>query len=156
MSERSSKQPDVFSVDRITELIELMKEHDLSEVDLRQEDMRIKLRRGAEGVFASPAPPIVTPQPPAADPNPAAEARAALVEITSPMVGTFYRASNPESPPYCNVGDHVVPDTTVCMIEAMKVFNEIPAELSGTVAEVCVENGEPVEFGQVLFRVKPD
>ena len=71
------------------------------------------------------------------------------------MVGTFYASASPDSPPFIKVGDHVGPQTTVCMVEAMKVFNEIPAEVSGQIVAVCVENGEPVEFGQVLFKVDP-
>ena len=73
--------------------------------------------------------------------------------IKSPMVGTFYAAPNPESPAYVKVGDHVGPETTVCIVEAMKVFNQIPAEVSGKIVAVLVENGEPVEFGQPLFKV---
>ena len=73
--------------------------------------------------------------------------------IKSPIVGTFYAAANPESPPYVKVGDHVGPETTVCIVEAMKVFNQIPAEVSGKIIAVLVENGQPVEFGQPLFKV---
>ena len=76
-----------------------------------------------------------------------------LAVIKSPIVGTFYTAPDPESPPYVKVGDHVGPETTVCLVEAMKVFNEIPAELSGKIVAVLVENGEPVEFGQAMFKV---
>src|SRR5690606_12894507 len=90
---------------------------------------------------------------------PAAAAAAAsdanLVEIKSPMIGTFYASSSPESPPFVKVGDHIGPTSTVCIIEAMKVFNEIPAEVSGLVVQVLVENGAPVEFGQPLFKIDP-
>ena len=75
-------------------------------------------------------------------------------EIKSPMVGTFYAAQSPEAPPYVTVGQEITPDTVVCIIEAMKVMNEIKAEISGVIAEVCAENGKPVQFGQALFRVK--
>ena len=161
MSERSPKKTkeDVFSVDRITQLVELMKAHDLSEIDLRQDEMQIRLRRGAEQVVQAVPPPAAAPAP---NPAPAASAPEAaapaenLIEIKSPMVGTFYRASGPEAPPYVNVGDHVSPETIVCLIEAMKVFNEVPAELAGTITQICVENGEPVEYDQVLFRLKAD
>ncbi len=79
-----------------------------------------------------------------------------LVEIVSPMVGTFYRAPAPDAPPYVEVGDHVSEGSTLCILEAMKLMNELEAEVEGTVKEVCVENAEPVEYGQVLFRVLPD
>jgi len=132
-----------------------------SEVDLRQGEQRIRIRRGAEplvtGGGASYAPPAVHSHgPPSAtssgSPSPAAE-DVDLQLIKSPMVGTFYTAANPESPPFIKVGDHVGPESIVCIIEAMKVFNEIPAEVSGQIAAVLVENGAPVEFGQPLFKV---
>jgi acetyl-CoA carboxylase biotin carboxyl carrier protein len=85
----------------------------------------------------------------------AAVADEALLVVKSPMIGTFYAAPSPDSPPYIKVGDHVGPTSTVCTIEAMKVFNEIPAEVSGQVVAVLVENGEPVEFGQPLVKVDP-
>ena len=89
-------------------------------------------------------------------PNPLLPTKARLLLISSPMVGTFYAAASPDSPPFVKVGDHVGPETTVCIIEAMKVFNEIPAECSGQIVAVLVENGEPVEFGQPLFKVEPN
>jgi acetyl-CoA carboxylase biotin carboxyl carrier protein len=141
-----------------------MTDHDLSEMDIQQGDVRIQLRR--PGVMVAPsmaAPTVMMAPPPAAVPHaaaPAAEAPAAKDEsrfpvIKSPMVGTFYSAPNPESPAYVKVGDHVGPETTVCIVEAMKVFNQIPAELSGKIVAVLVENGQPVEFGQPLFRIDP-
>ncbi len=160
----SSSNPDVFDVRKIRRLIELMNEHDLTEMNLRQGDMRIQLRRGGDaGVSAA----VALPSPVAAAPSPAPAAAseasakaggtggdsAAIVEITSPMVGTFYSSPDPDSAPYVKVGDHVGQDTTVCIVEAMKVFNEIQAEVSGTIAAVLVESGEPVEFGQPLFKV---
>jgi len=157
----SSSNQDIFDVRKIRRLVELMKEHELSEIDLRQQDMRIQLRRGGPEV-ANPVmvPPAAAP-PPASIPPAAKPAAAAKVEpveehlavIKSPIVGTFYTAPDPESPPYVKVGDHVGPETTVCLVEAMKVFNEIPAELSGKIVAVLVENGEPVEFGQAMFKV---
>jgi acetyl-CoA carboxylase biotin carboxyl carrier protein len=153
---------DIFDVRKIRRLVELMNEHDLSEIDLRQGDTRVKLRRGAEPVISMPAAPSA-PQPapvrteaPAAAPAPAAPAAAVeehIKHITSPMVGTFYAAPDPDSPPYVKVGDNIGPDTTVCIVEAMKVFNQIPAEVGGKIVAVLVENGEPVEFGQALFKV---
>ncbi len=140
-----------------------MNEHDLSEIDLRQGNQRVRLRRGADQpVFtatpayapaAAPAPaPQAAPAPAAAPSAPAAAP--AGKTINSPMVGTFYLSSSPDAAPFIKIGDQVGPDTTICIIEAMKVFNEIPAETSGKITAVLVENGMPVEFGQPLFRIE--
>lgn len=153
---------DIFDVKKVRRLVELMKEHDLAEVDLRQGDQRVRLRRAGDPVMLSGVPAgFTTPAKPQASApavesksaEPIADTSADLATIKSPMVGTFYAASSPDSPPFVKVGDHVGPDTVVCIIEAMKVFNEIPAEVSGRVAAVLVENGEPVEFGQPLFKI---
>ena len=161
----SSPNQDIFDVRKIRRLVELMNEHELSEMDLRQGDMRIQLRRATEPVLSGPGAP---PAPPAAQrpvapveparasaPPPAesVETEEHIALIKSPMVGTFYTAPDPDSPSYVKVGDPVGQDTTVCIVEAMKVFNEIPAEVSGKVVAVLVENGEPVEFGQPMFKV---
>lgn len=155
-----SNQGDIFEVKRIRRLIELMNEHELAEIDLRQADQRIRLRKGGEPLITTevvrpiagaPATGAASGAPPAAAPA----ADADLVLIKSPMIGTFYGSANPESPPFVKVGDHIGPTTTVCIIEAMKVFNEIPAETSGLVVSVLVDNGEPVEFGQPLFKIDP-
>jgi acetyl-CoA carboxylase biotin carboxyl carrier protein len=166
MSATPSNQ-DIFDVRKIRRLVELMNEHELSEMDLRQGEMRIRIRRGSEPVVSgvvsrAPAPPGVAPLPPGGQPAPppppppppapgAEEAHVALVR--SPMVGTFYSAPNPESPPYVKVGDMVGPESTVCIVEAMKVFNEIQAETAGKIMAVLGKNGEPVEFGQPLFKI---
>jgi acetyl-CoA carboxylase biotin carboxyl carrier protein len=160
----STSNQDIFDVRRVRRLVELMKEHDLSEIDIREGETRIRLRRGGvptewvgEPVVSLAAPrtaaaaPHHAAPPVAAEPAKADEAHVAL--ITSPIVGTFYAAPNPESPPYVKVGDHVGPETTVCIVEAMKVFNQIQAEVSGKIQAVLVENGQPVEFGQPLFKV---
>jgi len=149
---------DIFDVKKVRRLVELMKEHDLAEIDLRQGEQRVRLRRGAEPLIAAPAAYTASAHSAApaagASEKPAdAAASADLAVIKSPMVGTFYLAASPESPPFVKVGDHVGPETTVCIIEAMKVFNEIPAEISGQVAAVLVENGAPVEFAQPLFKI---
>lgn len=156
---------DVFDVRRVRRFIELMNEHDLSEIDLRQADQRIRLRRGPEVVTmaAAAAPvaavPAAAPAPKAAE-NVAAPAAGAddanTVYIRSPMVGTFYASSSPDAAPFVKVGDQVGAETTVCIIEAMKVFNEIPAECSGKIAAVLATNGQSVEFNQPLFRVSPN
>jgi acetyl-CoA carboxylase biotin carboxyl carrier protein len=157
----SAPNQDIFDVRKIRRLVELMKEHDLSELDLQQGEVRIQLCRA--GVTTMPtaatthhASPAAVAGPPAPESalSAAAEAKiAGTAVIKSPMVGTFYAAPDPESPPFVKVGDHVGPETTVCVVEAMKVFNQIPAEIAGRIVAVLVENGAPVEFGQPLFKV---
>ena len=159
-----SGNQDVFDVRKIRRLIELMNDHDLQEMDLRQGDTRIQLRRAGDPVIAGS--PVVGPPPTQAPVAPAAPTPAAVTPpaapaddpnatvVKSPMVGTFYAASDPDSAPYVKVGDPIGKETTVCIVEAMKVFNEIQAEVAGTITAVLVENGEPVEFGQPLFKVK--
>ncbi len=149
---------DVFDVKRIRRLVKLMEDHNLGEVDLQQGEQSIRIRRGAEGgVPLVTAAPVAAPAPAAAaapaEAAPAAADDANIAIVKSPMVGTFYTSSSPEAAAYVKVGDPVGPDTTVCIIEAMKVFNEIPAETSGKIVSVLVENGDPVEFGQPLFKV---
>ena len=153
---------DVFDVDKIRQLTELMSEFDLHEVDLRQGRQRIQLRRGtapAPTVVTAPVVPAVaaaTAARPEASDAAAAAAEAEEKNITyvkSPMVGTFYSKSNPDAPEFVKVGDRLAADTTVCIIEAMKVFNEIPADVSGRVVAVLVENEEAVDFGRPLFKI---
>ena len=157
-----------FDLDRVRELIEMMEAHGVTEVNLRKADERWVLRRGpaevinmmAPGGYAPPAPSYApAPQAPHAPaPQAAAPAAPAAVEgpvIKSPTVGTFYSSPTPGEPPFVKVGSTVKPDTVVCIIEAMKVFNQIPAEISGTITEILVNNGDAVEYGQPLFRVKP-
>jgi len=161
MGGSESGREDIFNVERIKKLVQIMDEHDLSELDLRQEDQRIRLRRGHDPIIA-PAPAAPAPAVPAQQAAAAAGAGAEaarpideshLTVIKSPMVGTFYPSPNPESPPFVQVGDMVGPETTVCIIEAMKVFNEIAAECSGKIVSVLAESGDPVEFDQPLFKV---
>lgn len=156
---------DVFDVKKVRKFIELMNEHDLAEIDLRQGDQRIRLRRGPETVTvaAMPSAPSAAMHSASAGSGAASERKAAdaaiddkALLIRSPMVGTYYSAANPESPPFVKVGDRVGPETTVCIVEAMKVFNEIPAECAGRIVAVLAENGDPVEFNQPLFRVEPN
>jgi acetyl-CoA carboxylase biotin carboxyl carrier protein len=158
MSGPTSNQ-DIFDVRKIRRLVELMKEHDLSEIDLREGETRIQIRRGSDPVVTvASAQPAAAQQAvarpvaeAAAPPEPAEDKNIALVK--SPMVGTFYSAPDPDSPSFVKVGDHVGPETTVCIVEAMKVFNQIPAEVAGKIVAVLVQNGESVEFGQPLFKV---
>jgi acetyl-CoA carboxylase biotin carboxyl carrier protein len=149
-------------IKEIRALIDLMKKNGLAVFKMEKEGFKIALEMA--GANAQPviqyAAPAVLPAAPAAAPAPAAAASAPaesasnLKEITSPMVGSFYASPSPDAPPYVTVGQTVTPDTVVCIIEAMKVMNEIKAEVSGVIAEVAVENGKPVQFGQALFRVK--
>ncbi|WP_166821835.1 acetyl-CoA carboxylase biotin carboxyl carrier protein [Thalassoroseus pseudoceratinae] len=154
-----------FDLDKLRELVEMMEKHELTEVSLRRGRERWHLKRGPQEVyqttpaaFATPAPAPAAPAPtPAASAPAAGEAEPAKpgMVIKAEAVGTFYTAASPDDPPFVQVGSRVEPDTTVCLIEAMKVFNQIPAGLSGTIAEVLVENGEAVEYGTPLFRVTP-
>lgn len=158
-----------IEIEEIKTLTDLMVDRDLSEIMIRDGDKRIVIRRsdrGATRVTASHA--VLPPQaaspaglPPAGQEQavPSGEAKAPeegpdLARITSPMVGTFYAAPDPDSSPYVKVGDRVNPDMVVCIIEAMKVFNEIKAETSGTIESIEIQNGEPVEFGQVMMTVQ--
>jgi len=151
---------DIFDVKKVRRLIELMMEHDLSELDLKQADNRVRIRRGGEVVaYSAPAAPIARPAAAAAEPAAAAKDSAAdarMLVIKSPMVGTFYKATGPDAGPFVKVGDRIGPEKTVCIVEAMKVFNEIPAGVSGQVVAILVENGAPVEFGQPLIKVDPE
>lgn len=150
----------------IKALIDLMKENELSVFEMEKEGFKIRLQKeSTNGTPMVTAPLAIAPQPLAAGGAPGSGAAAApgaekapekssLKEIISPMVGTFYRASAPDAPPFVDVGKTVNEDTVVGIIEAMKVMNEIKAETSGVIAEAPAENGKPVQFGQVLFRVR--
>jgi len=157
-----------MNVGFLKQLVDLMSSNDLNTVDLRDSGRRIILKRGAVApvMMAGPAmqqaahAPVQYAQPPAAPAGGSAPAagndEAGLVPIKSPMVGTFYAAATPEAKPFVSVGSTVVRDETdVCIIEAMKVFNNIKAEVSGTIAKVLVTNGQTVEFGTPLYLVKP-
>lgn len=154
----SQQSFDVFDVRKIRKLISLMQENDLTEIDLKHADSAVRIKRGGE-VASYSAPAIAQPVTPAAPPEPTAPAQSAeearMIVIKSPMVGTFYSASSPDAPPFAKVGDHIGPEKTVCIVEAMKVFNEIPAGVSGQIVSILVENGAPVEFGQPLIKVDP-
>jgi acetyl-CoA carboxylase biotin carboxyl carrier protein len=163
-SESETVTGNVFDVERIRRLVELMKEHDLNEIDLREARQRLRIQRGAAVQYAA-APTMYAPPPAPAHSAPAPAPAAAgggssqamdgpgIVTIKSPMVGTFYAKANPKANPFVKVGDRVDTNTTVCIVEAMKVFNEIPAEVRGTIVAVLVEEGEAVEFDKPLFKV---
>jgi acetyl-CoA carboxylase biotin carboxyl carrier protein len=154
---------------QIKQIIDLMKRSELTEFAVEEEGFKLKIRRGTNGLpvvstSRGSTPPFQTgdttppmPVPAAAGGSAAPVApkeEAGVTYIKSPMVGTFYRAASPESKPFMDVGGKVVENTVVCIIEAMKIMNEIQAETKGTVLEVLVENGQPVEYGQRLFKVK--
>jgi acetyl-CoA carboxylase biotin carboxyl carrier protein len=150
----------------IKKIVELMDQHGLSQFKLEQDETKLELKKGGEidmqavqQILASaPAPQAAAPAAPAAGAPAAAPAAsgppAGTEEVTSPMVGTFYTAPSPDSDPFVKVGDKVSADSTVCIIEAMKVMNEIKSEISGEIVELLVENGTAVQFGEPLFRVK--
>ena len=150
-----------MDIKEIKKLIDLMKKNGLTAFEMEKNGFRISLAKesGYQPGMAYAVPP---PAPVAAAPATAASSASAEVapeatpgkEVTSPMVGTLYFAPSPESPPFVSVGQAVTPDTVVCIIEAMKVMNEIKAEVAGTIAEITAENGQPVQFGQALFRLK--
>ena len=148
--------------DDLRRVVRLMKDNDLSVFQYEKDGLRIKLRRGAEPVIlAAPAvgPALAAPASgPASASAPTAAApipqQAEGEDVSSPMVGTFYRSASPNDPPFVNVGDTVQKGQTLCIIEAMKVMNEIKAERSGVVTAVLAEDGNPVQFGQALLRIK--
>ena len=144
----------------IKAIIDLMKKNSVSEFELEKQDFKIRLKRGPNGgssvAYDEPSIAYAQAQPAVAAPA-SVPAVAAISEedIKSPMIGTFYRSPSPESAPYVEVGTEVNPETVVCIIEAMKVMNEIKAEAKGVITQVMVENAKPVEFGQPLFKIRP-
>jgi acetyl-CoA carboxylase biotin carboxyl carrier protein len=156
----------------IKAIIDLMKKNSVSEFELEKQDFKIRLKRGPSNGGGAPvsyedAPALTYVPPTVAVPAPgigvqsgvtgaSAPAATPELDIKSPMIGTFYRAPSPESAPYIEVGAEVNPDTVVCIIEAMKVMNEIKAEAKGIITQVLVENAKPVEFGQPLFKLRPN
>ena len=145
----------------IKAIIDLMRKNDLSVFEMEKDGFRLKLQKGVgeQPIISTPLTLATAAAPPPAQATPSETATAApeagaLRDIVSPMVGTFYRAASPEAAAFVDVGKPVTEETVVCIIEAMKVMNEIKAETSGVIAEVVAENGKPVQFGQVLFRVR--
>lgn len=143
----------------IKQVVELMKHFDLLEFEIEEKDLKLRLCREGKAVpLMAPAAPQPAPASPAAAPattgTPAPADDPSVKLIKSPMVGTFYRSPSPENPAFVDIQSKVNPDTVVCIIEAMKVMNEIHAEIEGTITEVLVENGQAVEYGQPLFKVK--
>jgi len=145
---------------RLERLVQLMIDNDLSELDLRDKDETVTLKRAGSAPTpgpAHPAPAAPTEGAGSSGPPPGVDDRNdGLIAVESPMVGTFYTRPNPESDPFVKVGAAVGPDSVVCLIEAMKVFNEVQAGAAGTIERIVVEDGEPVEFGQRLFLIRPN
>ncbi|MCC6320586.1 MAG: acetyl-CoA carboxylase biotin carboxyl carrier protein [Phycisphaerales bacterium] len=158
----------MIDIRKLKELVRLMVENDLSELDLQDQQETVTIKRGGQVVVGAPMVHHAPAAIPAAAPSAAGSREeaeggdsggadaAGLVPITSPMVGTVYLAANPESPPFVTSGASVGPDTNVCLIEAMKVFSEIKAEVAGTIERVLVTNGQAVQYGQKLFLVRPN
>lgn len=156
-----------MDLSQIASLLELLEKHEVSEFQYKDEEVALRLRLGpppaAAPIYtAGPAPQaaVAPPAAPAASaavaaPAPAAAPTANTVAVESPMVGTFYRSPSPQSPSYVNVGDRVNKGQVLCIVEAMKMMNEIEAEVAGVIEEICVENAQPVQYGQALFRVRP-
>jgi acetyl-CoA carboxylase biotin carboxyl carrier protein len=168
---RSTATDNSINMDELRELIQLIRENDFSEFELEREGFRVRFRRGAEMSELGPATRVRELAPPSAPPaetnvrtsapsHPGAKAQTEASEdqdlhiIPSPIVGTFYRAASPTAESFVKIGATVEADTVVCIIEAMKLMNEIQAEVSGEVAKIYVENGQPVEYGQPLFGIK--
>lgn len=153
-----------MDIDEIKTLTELMVENDLAEIMIRTGDKRIVLRRSrpaAAGTTAAMVPmhppmhALPAHAPPAAAPTAPPAVEDSLGKITSPMVGTFYASPSPDAPAFVKIGDRINPDSVVCIIEAMKVFNEIKADMAGVIESIEVQTGTAVEFGQVLMKVRP-
>lgn len=169
---RAGRPEASVNMDELRELIALLRDNGLSEFELEREGFRVRLRRGLDfeasdvGSGSAPTPAAPTPVPKtssgaaAGSAAPAASAKGSAPEdqdlhnIPSPIVGTFYRSRSPNADPFVTVGSSVEADTVVCIIEAMKLMNEIQAEAAGVVAKIYVENGQPVEYGQPLFGIK--
>jgi acetyl-CoA carboxylase biotin carboxyl carrier protein len=144
-----------MDVTLLEKLVKLMAANDLNTIELREGTRRVTLKRGAASMSYTAAPVVAHPAPvPAAAQAPVSE-DVGLLQLTSPMPGTFYVAPKQGEKPFVKIGSEVDEQTDVCIIEAMKVFNNLPAGVRGTIARVCIEDGQPVEFGTVLFLVKP-
>lgn len=169
MTDSRSAGGDSFDLDKLQQLVEMMEKHDLREVKLRRGDQQWNLRRGPQevvhampmGGYAAHAPVAHAPAPASAAPAaPSAPAAAksgdeGLIAVKSPMVGTFYTSSQPGEPPFVKVGSAVKPDTVVCLIEAMKFFNPVKSDATGTIAKILLKDGDAVEYGQTLFLIQP-
>lgn len=159
---KQAENENSFDLERFRKLLQLMEKYGVTEANLQKDGESWKVRRGPKQIAVGPemtyAAPVAAAAAPAAASAPAAAAPVEApkgITIDAPTVGTFYSSPTPEDPAFVQIGGTVQPDTIICIIEAMKVFNQIPAEKSGRVVEMLVENGDPVEFGQPLFRIEP-
>jgi oxaloacetate decarboxylase alpha subunit len=157
-----------MNLKELKELIEILKNTDISEIEIERSGVKVRVRKGGDVTYhpamprmeyppaaiVAPAVPEAAAQP-APPEKPAEQTKSNQIKITSPIVGTFYRASSPDKPPYVDVGDTVKKGQVVCIIEAMKLMNEIESETSGKIVQILVENGQPVEYGQPLFIIEP-
>ena len=166
MTDAHSAVGDSFDLDKLQQLVEMMEKHDLREVQLRRGDQQWKLKRGPQevvhampmGGHFAPPPMVHAPAPAAVGAAPVAAAKSGdegLLQVKSPMVGTYYSSAQPGEPAFVKVGDRVKNDSVVCLIEAMKFFNPVKTECTGSIAKICVKDGDAVEYGQVLFLVQP-
>lgn len=164
----------MIDLDYLRALIEAIDESGVDSLEMSRAGTRLRISKSPRGRASAPAPPAQAQPPAPPQPAPAVESPPrpgdegpsssaakesggnGWVDVTSPMVGTFYRSPSPDVPPYVEVGGRVTRGQTLCILEAMKLMNELECELSGTVREICVENEEPVEYGQVLFRIEPE
>ncbi len=144
-----------MDLERIEALLTLLANHDVSEFSYKDGDASIELRLGQPIAQVATAPVALPVAATPAAAVPAAPVDDGLITVESPMVGTFYRASGPGAPPFVEVGAKVGPGQTLCIVEAMKLMNEIEAETTGTVVEILIENAQPVQFGQAMFKIKP-
>jgi acetyl-CoA carboxylase biotin carboxyl carrier protein len=153
----SASAPLQGDLDVLRQLVALLESSGATSLKLQRGDTTYEVSRGGSAMVAAPVPMSAhAPAPGSLAPAPAAPPVSNLIEIKSPMVGTFYRAPEPGAEPYVKVGTRVTPGQTLCIIEAMKIMNEIESEVSGVVREILIEDAQPVEFGQVLFRVEPN
>ncbi len=155
-----------MNLKELKELIEMLKDTDISEVEIERSGVKVRLRKGGDVTYHHPMPrmehpsaAIVAPATPLASApaaeNPAEPVKTNQIKVTSPIVGTFYRTSSPDKPPYVETGDTVKNGQVLCIIEAMKLMNEIESETAGKIVQILVESGQPVEYGQLLFVIEP-
>jgi len=152
-----SKKKDKIPVDEINRLAEILKDQDLTEIEIESDDFGlIRVRRETNPtVVAASAPAVAAAQTINHASAPELSSEAGLIEVTSPMVGTFYRSSSPGAEPFVSVGDIVKKGQTLCIVEAMKLMNELPAEVDGEIVEICVNDAEAISFGQILMKIRP-
>ena len=144
-------------VDKINKLAEILKDQDLTEIELESGDFKIKVRKEVtvtSSVAAMPAAPMTNGSAPASNGSAPAAPAENFIEVKSPMVGTFYAAPSPGADPFVKVGDKIKKGDTVCIVEAMKLMNELPAEVEGEIVEICVSDGEAISYGQVIAKLK--